>query len=59
MGDCLTLYQKYWRPFGELLTEMENNGFRIDADYLRKCELTAHKECQEAKDTFLKWVYST
>lgn len=23
MGDMLTLYVKYWRPFGELLTDME------------------------------------
>ena len=45
MDDCLTLYIKYWVPFGELLTDMERTGFKIDIEYLRKCELTAVKEC--------------
>jgi DNA polymerase-1 len=41
MGDNLTLYMKYWRPFGELLTDMERNGFMIDKDHLRGIELRA------------------
>lgn len=45
MGDCLTLYQKYWLPFGELLTDMESVGIRIDSEHLRRCELLAQKEC--------------
>lgn len=47
MGDNLTLYMKYWRPFGEILTEMERTGFKIDGDYLRKCELIAKKDSEK------------
>lgn len=39
MGDNLTLYSKYWRPFGELLTDMERNGFKLDLVHLKKSEL--------------------
>lgn len=36
MGDNLALYTKYWLPFGELLTDMEQTGFLIDVDHLKK-----------------------
>ena len=36
MGDNLTLYRKYWLPFGELLTDMERVGFKLDVKYLKK-----------------------
>lgn len=36
MGDNLALYTKYWLPFGELLTDMEQTGFLLDVDHLRK-----------------------
>ena len=29
------LYINFWRPFGDLLTEMEREGIKIDLDYLR------------------------
>lgn len=38
---------------------MERVGFKIDTEHLRRAELHAIKDHQEAKDTFLKWVYST
>lgn len=59
MGDMLTLYMKYWRPFGELLTDMEKQGIMIDRDHLRRCELQAMNEAAEHENTFLAWVYST
>lgn len=59
MGDNLNLYIKYWKPFGEILTDMERNGFKIDVDHLRHSELTAMKECQMHQHEFLSWVYST
>jgi DNA polymerase-1 len=46
MGDNLTLYMKYWRPFGEILTDMERTGFQIDKEYLRQCELVAMKDSE-------------
>jgi hypothetical protein len=36
MGDNLALYTKYWLPFGELLTDMEQTGFLIDVEHLKK-----------------------
>mmetsp|Transcript_27040 Transcript_27040/g.41182 ORF Transcript_27040/g.41182 Transcript_27040/m.41182 type:complete len:253 (-) Transcript_27040:1006-1764(-) len=59
MGNNLALYVKYWRPFGELLTDMERNGFRIDMDHLRSCELLAEKEWKQRQNNFLDWIYST
>jgi DNA polymerase-1 len=44
MGDNLALYIKYWRPFGELLTDMERNGFKIDTNYLKRSELKAEND---------------
>jgi DNA polymerase-1 len=29
------LYLNYWRPFGELMTEMERNGIKIEVEYLK------------------------
>lgn len=59
MGDNLNLYIKYWRPFGELLTDMERIGFKMDSEHLRHSELTAVKECQMHENAFLQWVYAT
>jgi DNA polymerase I len=36
MGDLQILYQRYWLPFGELLTDMESVGFKVDTRHLRK-----------------------
>lgn len=35
MKNNFDLYIKYWLPFGELLTDMERIGFKIDIDYLK------------------------
>lgn len=29
------IYMKYWRPFGELMTDMERRGIFIDVNYLK------------------------
>ncbi len=44
MTDLLHLYAKYWLPFGELLTDMERRGFKIDTDYLKEIEMIAMKD---------------
>lgn len=59
MSDNLNLYIKYWKPFGELLTDMERIGFKMDVEHLRHSELTAMKECKMHENEFLTWVYST
>lgn len=29
------IYTKYWLPFGELLTDMEREGFKIDLEHMK------------------------
>ena len=36
MGDLLALYSKYWLPFGELLTDMEREGIRVNVGHLKQ-----------------------
>lgn len=35
MRNNFDLYVKYWVPFGELLTDMEREGIKVDIDYLK------------------------
>jgi hypothetical protein len=38
IGECKTnydIYMNYWRPFGELMTDMERTGIFIDLPYLK------------------------
>lgn len=56
MGDNLTLYTKYWLPFGELLTDMERVGIAVDVEYLREMQLRALKDKTEKEDLFTQWV---
>lgn len=56
MEDNLTLYSKYWLPFGELLTDMERTGIAVDTDYLRSLQLRAMKDRVEHEDKFTRWV---
>ena len=32
------LYQKYWLPFGEILTDIERTGIKIDREHMQKIE---------------------
>ena len=34
MKNNFDLYQKYWQPFGELLTDIERRGFKINIKHL-------------------------
>lgn len=57
MQDMSVLYSKYWLPFGELLTDMERVGIKVDNDYLKQIELTAEKDKIEYEQKFLEWVH--
>ena len=35
MHDMLGLYAKYWLPFGEMLTDLERVGIKVDVEYLK------------------------
>lgn len=34
MKNMLDLYNKYWKPFGEILTDLENRGFQLNLAHL-------------------------
>ena len=34
MENLLDVYNKYWLPLGQMLTDMEKTGIRVDIDYL-------------------------
>ena len=53
MSNLLDLYAKYWLPFGELLTDMERNGIKVDVNYLKQIQLTAEKDKKTYEDAFL------
>ena len=55
-----TLYDYYWlhmRPFGEVLTDMERRGIRVDArDYLSKVEQQAREDRAHHVKVFRSWA---
>jgi DNA polymerase-1 len=57
MENLLGLYSKYWLPFGELLTDMERRGIKVNVDYLKQIQLTAEKDKRNYEEAFLQWVY--
>ena len=57
MKNLLDLYCKYWLPLGEILTEMERVGIKVDVEYLKKIEMEATKDKIEYESRFLDWVH--
>ncbi|XAR67464.1 DNA-directed DNA polymerase [Bertholletia excelsa] len=55
-GSMLDFYGKYWRPFGELLVEMETHGMLVDRAYLSEMEKVALAEQQVAANRFRSWA---
>ncbi|KAH7427135.1 hypothetical protein KP509_10G031600 [Ceratopteris richardii] len=55
-GSMYTFYDKYWRPFGELLVEMEGHGMLVDRPYLAEIEKVACKEREISIQRFRRWV---
>ena len=45
LWDC---YERYYQPFGELLTDMERAGMLVDIDHLAKMEEVSRRDgrCQ-------------
>lgn len=53
----LDYYEAYMRPFGELLTDMERNGIRVDKDeYLPKVQKQAEADREACLQTFKDWA---
>ncbi|XP_057506987.1 LOW QUALITY PROTEIN: DNA polymerase I A, chloroplastic/mitochondrial-like [Actinidia eriantha] len=55
-GTMLDFYEKYWRPFGELLVRMEAEGMLVDRVYLAEVEKVARAEQQVATNRFRNWA---
>jgi DNA polymerase I len=51
-------YQRYLCPFGELLTDMEKNGFKVDVEFLASLLPIAQKDADEAANRFREWAIS-
>ncbi|CAN1768174.1 DNA polymerase I B, chloroplastic/mitochondrial [Linum perenne] len=49
-------YQEYWRPFGELLVKMEDEGMLVDRAYLSEIEKVAKAEQEIAGKRFRHWA---
>ncbi|PIA27500.1 hypothetical protein AQUCO_07700049v1 [Aquilegia coerulea] len=49
-------YDKYWRPFGELLVKMETEGMFVDKEYLAEIQKVATLEQQRAASRFRRWA---
>jgi DNA polymerase-1 len=52
----LELYKKYWLPFGELLTDMEREGVKIDMEHIKKIKDMAVKDSEHKKTTFMEFI---
>ncbi|KAH9621059.1 hypothetical protein KSS87_011840 [Heliosperma pusillum] len=55
-GNMFHFYENYWRPFGNLLVQMETEGMLVDRAYLSKVEKVAIAEQQIAADRFRNWA---
>lgn len=49
-------YNEYWRPFGEILTDMERAGIYVDRGYLSQIQQQAQGEAVTQYAVFLAWV---
>ena len=56
LDDNFTLYIKYWLPFGEIMTDMERAGIKIDIEFLNKIQRDAESEQKAHENYFYKWV---
>ncbi|CAN0444921.1 unnamed protein product, partial [Discosporangium mesarthrocarpum] len=55
--SMLDFYNRYYVPFGELLTDMERAGIYVAAkDYLAEVEVKARNDKKKSEEKFLSWV---
>eukprot|EP00898_Chlorokybus_atmophyticus_P002773 jgi/Chlat1/3497/Chrsp23S03689 len=50
------VYERFWRPFGNLLTEMEHTGIYVDQSYLKDIEAQALADQEMYTKVFRNWV---
>lgn len=49
-------YYREWLDFGEVLTEIENNGIKIDVDHLKTAEQMALVDYENNRKDFIEWA---
>jgi DNA polymerase-1 len=59
LEDMLDVYDKYWLPFGEMLTDMERNGIKVNKEYLKKIQQEAEKDLERYAAKFMEFVKMT
>lgn len=52
------IYSNIWRPFGNLLTDLEASGVAVDVNHLTEAEKQAKEEEAKSKATFREWAAS-
>lgn len=52
----LDFYHQYLVAFGEILTEMEREGIKVNVDHLATVTEQAYRERDELCDTFKTWA---
>lgn len=55
-SDLKSLYEKILIPFGELLTDMERKGFKVDVEFLREAEKQADIDRMKLDNKFIEWA---
>ncbi|KAJ8542917.1 hypothetical protein K7X08_005440 [Anisodus acutangulus] len=55
-GSMYEFYEIYWRPFGEILVQMETEGVLVDRAYLAEIEKVAKAEQLVAVNRFRNWA---
>lgn len=55
-GSMYDFYEKYWRPFGEVLVQMEADGMLVDYDHLVNIEKLARAQQRISVGRFRKWA---
>jgi DNA polymerase I-like protein with 3'-5' exonuclease and polymerase domains len=50
------VYDSFWMPFGELLTDLEKEGFLVDREHLRAAESRAVADAKDAENRFRLWA---
>lgn len=54
--DLKSLYQQVVLPFGELLTDMERKGFKVDTEFLRDAQRKADADRLALENKFCEWA---
>lgn len=56
--SLLEMYCEWIVPFGEMLTDMEQYGFKVDVEQLKLAEIAADEDRISLEDSFRTWAQS-